>query len=127
MASYALPSATPTPVFTTESRNVRTDDTKVPVEQAVDASPESRKIPDPITQPALFNPIAPDAAPKKEVTSDVLSDVRPVIETLDGTKDIVGTLESEEPDQADNRLQASGAYQALRQPDEASRTPVGTA
>ncbi|MEM9600730.1 MAG: hypothetical protein AAF926_06880 [Pseudomonadota bacterium] len=127
MASFVVPPATPTPVFTTESRNVRTDDAKVPVEQAVDASPESRPIPDPVTKPALFSPITPDASPKEDVVPEALSDVRPVIETLDGTKDIAGTLQTEEPDNADTKLQASGAYQALRQPDEATRTPVGTA
>lgn len=98
---------TPSPVAVTETRAVRTDDRQIPVEQAVDMSPETRKLPD---------------APLDKA----LSDVRPIIERLDGTKDVAETLDIEESDQDDRSMQANEAYQTLRQPDEET-TSVGIA
>lgn len=121
VASHALPPITPTPVFTTETRRVREDNRAVPVEQSVDNVPDARKLPDPLVKSGNTDPIMPKNDPMDEVRPDV----RPVIERLDGTKDIAAALEAEEPDAADTSLQANGAYQTLRQPDE-EPTPVGT-
>ena len=109
MASIQTLPITPTPVLpsVTEARSVRTDNLNVPVEQVVDSSPEPRKLPD---------------APMDKH----LSDVRPIIERLDGTKDVAETLEAEEPDQDDRAMQADEAYKTLRESDE-DRTAVGTA
>jgi hypothetical protein len=107
MASLHTIPITPAPVSVTETRTVRTDDRKIPVEQAVDMSPETRKLPE---------------APMDKA----LSDVRPIIERLDGTKDVAETLNIEEPDQDDRSMQANEAYQTLRQSDE-ENTPVGAA
>jgi len=100
-------SPTPVPPSVTEAHVVRTDNRNVPVEQVVDASPETRKLPD---------------APMDKA----LSDIRPIIERLDGTKDVAETLEAEEPDQDDRAMQANEAYQTLRNSDE-DKTSVGTA
>lgn len=106
LTTQAIP-ITPSPVAVTETRAVRTDDRQIPVEQAVDMSPETRKLPD---------------APMDKT----LSDIRPIIERLDGTKDVAETLKIEEPDQDDRSIQANEAYQTLRQLDE-EKIPVGVA
>ncbi|GHB00623.1 hypothetical protein GCM10009069_24360 [Algimonas arctica] len=107
MASLHTIPITPTPASVTQARAVRTDDRQIPVEQAVDMAPETRKLPD---------------AP----IDKALSDIRPVIERLDGAKDVAETLEVEVRDQDDRAMQANDAYQTLRQPDE-EKTSVGTA
>lgn len=107
MASIHITPITPTPVVITETRTVRTDARDIPVEQAVDMSPETRKLPD---------------APLDKT----LSDIRPIIERLDGTKDVAETLEAEEPDQDDRSMQANEAYKTLREP-EGDKVAVGTA
>ncbi|MGB3456250.1 MAG: hypothetical protein WBG08_09320 [Litorimonas sp.] len=121
MASIPVVPATPTPVFVTETRKVRADDRSVSVERSIDISPESRPVPD---NPA---PLAIDMAMPDPDTplEETLSDVRPVIERLDGTQDTGEVLGNEEPDEDSRALEASEAYQALRKPDEAL-TPVGT-
>lgn len=125
MASIGTIAITPTPVAITEARKVRTDDQAIPVEQAVDVSPESRKLPDTVPAPSQDKVAAKSDAPLEKA----LSDVRPVIERLDGTKDIAEnldeTLEAEEPDDDDRALQARGAYETLRQPD-TDKTSVAT-
>jgi hypothetical protein len=121
MASIPVIPATPTPVFVTEVRKERTDDRPLEVERTVDISPETKKMSDgPVAAP-LTKPELGDQSPIEET----LSDVRPVIERLDGQRDISAALETNEPDQDDRSLQASEAYQALREP-EADLTPVGT-
>lgn len=107
MASIHIMPITSVPVTVTETRTVRTDNRKIPVEQAVDVTPETRKLPD---------------APMDEA----LSDIRPVIERLDGAKDIAETLDVEEPDQDDRAMQANEAYKTLRA-DDVDNTPVGRA
>lgn len=107
MASIHITPITPVPVSVTETRVVRADNRPIPVEQAVDVSPETRKLPE---------------APM----DDRLSDIRPVIERLDGAKDLAETLEAEEPDQDDRSMQANEAYKTLRGED-ADTTSVGRA
>lgn len=107
MASIHITPITPVPVAVTETRTVRADNRPIPAEQAVDASPETRKMPE---------------APM----DDRLSDIRPVIERLDGAKDLAETLDVEEPDQDDRSMQANEAYKTLRA-DDADNTPVGRA
>ncbi|WP_298915827.1 hypothetical protein [uncultured Algimonas sp.] len=67
---------------------------------------------------------AASATPKDTPLDAALSQVRPVIERLDGAKDVPDALEAEEPDEKDRALQASEAYRTLREPDMAL-TPVG--
>ena len=107
MASIHMTPITPVPVAVTETRSVRSDNRQIPVEQAVDVLPKTRKLPD---------------APK----DDILADIRPVIERLDGAKDDAETMAVEEPDQEDRVLQANEAYKTLRA-DDPERTPVGRA
>lgn len=121
MASIQTIPITQTPVAVTEARKVRTDDRPIAVEQSVDVSPESRKLPEAL----VASTDTPSSVSKDAPLEQALSDVRPVIERLDGTKDVAETLETEEPDQEDRALQANEAYQTLRQPDE-EKTPVAT-
>lgn len=121
MASIPVIPATPVPVFITETRKVRADNRPVAVEQSVDASPETRKSAQAPIAPASSSSKTPVQAPMDQA----LSDVRPVIEKLDGEKDDAQVLETEEPDNEDRALQANEAYGALRKP-EADLTPVGT-
>jgi hypothetical protein len=107
MASIHITPITSVPVAVTETRSVRSDNRQIPVEYAVDALPETRKLPD---------------APK----DDILAYIRPVIERLDGQKDDVETVAVEEPDQEDRALQANEAYKTLRVEDP-EKTPVGRA
>lgn len=107
MASIHIMPITPVFASVTETRTVRADNRPIPVEQAVDASPETRKLPD-----ALMD--------------DSLSNIRPVIERLDGEKDLAETLDVEAPDQDDRAMQANEAYKTLRV-DEGEKTPVGRA
>ncbi|MEL6687448.1 MAG: hypothetical protein AAFP97_07485 [Pseudomonadota bacterium] len=121
MASIPVIPAAVTPVSVTETRKVRADNRTVAVEKSVDVSHEPRK-------PAQA-PINPSNLSSNETVEapidEPLSDVRPVIERLDGEKDASKVLETEEADQQERALQASEAYSALRKPD-ADLTPVGT-
>lgn len=121
MASIPVVPATPTPVFVTETRKVRADNRPVAVERSVDVTHEPRK--------PIQAPITPAKSSSEEVNEapidETLSDVRPVIEKLDGEKDISKVLGTEEPVEDDRVLQASEAYSALRKPD-SDLTPVGT-
>lgn len=121
MASVPVIPATPTPVFITENRKVRADDRPIAVEKTVDVSHEPRKpVEAPITPPSL------SAEPEIDAPlDDALSQIRPVIEKLDGEKDVSKVLGAEEADEGGRALQASEAYGALRKPD-AELTPVGT-
>lgn len=125
MASIHTIPITPSPVSVTETRRVRTDDRLVPVELSVDSTPEVRKLSDTPADTYHVSTI-PNQAETDAPIEKVLSDIRPVIEHLDGTKDVAETLEAEEPDQEDRSMQANEAYKTLRQPDE-EKTPVGTA
>ena len=121
MASIPVIPATPTPVFVTESRKVRADDRPVAVEKTVDVSHEPRKaVEAPVTPPTSSTKKDPQAP-----LDDALSEVRPVIEKLDGQKDVSEVMSQEEADDDGRALQASEAYGALRKPDE-DLTPVGT-
>lgn len=125
MASIQAIPITPTPVAVSETRSVRADNRPVPVEQVVDMSPETRKLPDSQAQTGEL------AKPSGGTSSDAplesaLSDIRPVIERLDGAKDVAETLEAEEPDQEDRSMQAKDAYNTLRETDD-EKTSVGTA
>jgi len=125
MASIQAIPITPTPVAVTETRSVRADNRPVPVEHVVDMSPESRKLPD---TPAQTGELAKSASgtSKDAPMESALSDIRPVIERLDGAKDVAETLEAEEPDQEDRSMQANEAYKTLRETD-GEKTSVGTA
>jgi hypothetical protein len=125
MASIQTIPITPTPVDVTETRSVRTDNRPVPVEQVVDMSPETRKLPDTPAQTGELAKSANGTSGDAPLES-VLSNIRPVIERLDGIKDVTETLEAEEPDQDDRSMLANEAYKTLRQTDE-EKNPVGTA
>lgn len=125
MASIHTIPITPSPVSVTETRRVRTDDRQVPVELSVDITPEARKLSDTPAETIHVSTLSDEGLTEAKADK-VLSDVRPVIENLDGTKDIAESLEAEVPDQEDRSMQANEAYKTLRQPDE-EKTPVGTA
>lgn len=121
MASIPVIPATPTPVFVTETRKVRADNRPVAVEKSVDVSAETRK---PVQAPLAQSTSRSDEVSDAPV-DEALSDIRPVIEKLDGEKDASKVLGVEEPDDEGRALQASEAYGALRKPD-ADLTTVGT-
>ena len=121
MTSIPVVPAAVTPVSVTETRKVRADNRPVAVEQSVDVSHEPRK---PAQAPIKPSNLSSNAAVEAPI-DETLSDVRPVIEKLDGEKDVSKVLGTEEADQQERALQASEAYGALRKSD-TDLTPVGT-
>lgn len=117
----AVPPTTHTPVYMTRSRKVRSQNSFDPDDQSVHAAARAAKLPDPLLEDTPFEADANDtdnAVPRASAPPVV-------IPPADSVETAPETLDPEEPDTADTVLQANGAYQALRQADEAL-TPVGT-
>lgn len=121
MASVNIIPATPRRALTSKARRVRADERSIETDPSVDVCAEARKLPE--TYAAT---VERDSTNSEADTHETLRpDVRPLIGHPDGASDMTGSLEQEEPDQADVSLQANEAYQALRQSDE-EPTTVGT-
>lgn len=110
---------TPTLASITKTRRTRADNLPISVAQSIDEPPERRDQSDGADQTNR-----PPNAFDETLVETVLSDIRPMIDHPNRTKDVVEALETEEPDQEDRSLQANEAYQTLRQPDE-EKIPVG--
>lgn len=106
----------------TRTRKARATNSFDPDDQSLESIAETGALPDPSFEDVLHDEDGDEdgeARSEPQYTSDRLA--------LDVSRQTLSeALDPETPNTADTKLQASGAYQVLRQPDEEDRTSVGT-